>query len=185
MARLPAVTREELDAEGQALWDSLISSRGYIGGPTACIMHHPRLAAKSTPLGSQLRYSGVLAGADRELTILTAGRETEAIYEWHAHEPIGREVGVSDAAIETLRKQGSTDGLPEREAIIIDTVRSLYRKHRIPDDLYARAEATLGRKGLVEMIVLAGYYGLVGFVLNGFEVDLPEGATPAFERWTE
>ena len=40
----------------------------------------------------------------------------------------------------------------------------------------------LGRKALVEMIVLAGYYGLVGFVLNAFEVDLPEGATPAFER---
>jgi hypothetical protein len=40
----------------------------------------------------------------------------------------------------------------------------------------------LGRKGLVEMIVLAGYYGLIGFVLNAFEVDLPEGATPAFKR---
>jgi len=134
MARLPTLTRDELDPEAQALWDSLIQSRGSVGGPTACIMHHPALAAKSTPLGSQLRYNGVLAGADRELTILTAGREVEATYEWHAHEPI------------------------------------------------ARADAALGRKGLVEMIVLAGYYGLVGFVLNGFEVDLPEGATPAFER---
>jgi 4-carboxymuconolactone decarboxylase len=182
MARLPDVSRDELDADGQALWDSLISSRGYIGGPTACIMHHPALAAKSTPLGSQLRYHGVLAGADRELTILTAGREVEAVYEWHAHEPIAREVGVSAEAIEALRKQQPTAGLAEREAVIIDTVRSLYRQHKIPDDLYARADALLGRKGLVEMIVLAGYYGLVGFVLNGFEVDLPEGATPAFER---
>ena len=73
MARLPDLKRDQLDSEGQALWDTLIASRGYIGGPTACIMHHPALAAKSTPLGSQLRYSGVLAGADRELTILTAG----------------------------------------------------------------------------------------------------------------
>jgi 4-carboxymuconolactone decarboxylase len=182
MARLPDVTRDELDPEGQALWDSLINSRGYIGGPTACIMHHPALAAKSTPLGSQLRYNGVLAGADRELTILTAGREVEAVYEWHAHEPIAREVGVSAEAIEALRNQQPTDGLPEREAIIIDTVRSLYRQHKIPNELYARADANLGRKGLVEMIVLAGYYGLVGFVLNGFEVDLPSGATPAFGR---
>ena len=182
MARLPTLSRDDLDPEGQATWDHVIQSRGYIGGPTACIMHHPKLAATSTPLGSQLRYHGVLAGADRELTILTAGREVEAVHEWHAHEPIAREVGVSAEAIEALRNQQPTTGLPEREAIIVDTVRSLYRQHKIPDDLYARADALLGRQALVEMIVLAGYYGLVGFVLNGFEVDLPEGATPAFER---
>ena len=182
MARLPALSRDDLDANGQALWDSLIASRGYVGGPTLCIMQHPELAAKSTPLGSQLRYNGVLAGADRELTILTAGREVEAVYEWHAHEPIGREVGVSNEAIEVLRNQQPTASLGEREALIIDVVRSLYREHRLSDDLYARAEKMLGRKALVEMIVLAGYYGLIGFVLNAFEVDLPEGATPAFER---
>lgn len=182
MARLPTLTRDDLDPEAQALWDSLIASRGYIGGPTACIMHHPKLAAKSTPLGSELRYQGVLAGADRELTILTAGREVEAVYEWHAHEPIAKEVGVSAEAIEALRNQQPTTGLPEREALIIDVVRALYRDHKLSDDLYGRAEATLGRQGLIEMIVLAGYYGLVGFVLNAFEVDLPEGARPAFAR---
>ena len=182
MARLPALSRDDLDADGQALWDSLIASRGYVGGPTLCIMQHPELAAKSTPLGSQLRYSGVLAGADRELTILTAGREVEAVYEWHAHEPIALDVGVSKDAIEVLRNQQPTTSLGEREALIIDAVRSLYREHKLSDDLYARAEKMLGRKALVEMIVLAGYYGLVGFVLNGFEVDLPDGATPAFER---
>ena len=32
------------------------------------------------------------------------------------------------------------------------------------------------------MIVLAGDYGMIGFVLNAFEVDLPEGAKPAFNR---
>jgi 4-carboxymuconolactone decarboxylase len=160
----------------------LVASRGYVGGPTACILHHPELAARSTELGSQLRYNGVLAGADRELTILTAGREVEAVYEWHAHEPIAREVGVSSKAIEALRDQAPTTGLNEREALIVDVVRSLYRDHKIPDVLYARAEETLGRQALVEMVVLAGYYGLIGFVLNAFEVDLPEGATPAFAR---
>jgi 4-carboxymuconolactone decarboxylase len=182
MARLPTLTRDDLDQNGQALWDSLIASRGYVGGPTACIMHHPELAARTTPLGSQLRYNGVLAGADRELTILTAGREVEAVYEWHAHEPIAAEVGVSADAIAALRNQGPTTGLQSREALIIDTVRALYRDHKLSDDLYARAEAMLGRQALVELVVLAGYYGLIGFVLNAFEVDLPAGATPAFKR---
>ncbi len=66
--------------------------------------------------------------------------------------------------------------------MIIDTVRALYRDHRIPDDLYASVEAELGRKALVELVVLAGYYGLIGFVLNAFEADLPEGVMPGFAR---
>jgi 4-carboxymuconolactone decarboxylase len=176
------LARDDLDAKGQALWDGLIASRGYIGGPTACILHHPELCARTSELGSQLRYRGVLAPADRELTILTAGREVEAVYEWSAHEPIGREVGVSSEAIEALRHQRSTDGLQPREALIIDTVRALYREHRLTDELYRRAEETLGRQGLVELVVLAGYYGLIGFVLNAFDVELPAGRTPAFAR---
>ncbi len=182
MARLPTLTRDQLDANAQALWDQLMASRGSIGGPTACILHHPELAARSTELGTQLRYRGVLSGADRELTILTAGREVEAVYEWAAHESIATEVGVSADAIETLRHQRSTAELVPHEALIIDTVRALYREHKIPDDLYARAESALGRQALVELVVLAGYYGLIGFVLNGFEVDLPEGVSPAFAR---
>ena len=38
MARLPALTRDDLDPQAQAIWDSVIQSRGYIGGPTACIL---------------------------------------------------------------------------------------------------------------------------------------------------
>jgi hypothetical protein len=56
----------------------------------------------------------------------------------------------------------------------------LYREHRIPADLYARAEAEFGRKTLVELVVLAGYYGLMGFTLNAFEADLPPGVAQPF-----
>jgi len=133
-------------------------------------------------LGAQLRFRGDLSGADRELAILTAGREVEAPYEWAAHEPLGLEEGVRAEAIEVLRHQRSTEGLEPREALIIDTVRAIFRDHKVPDDLYARAEEMFGRQGMVEIVVLAGYYALIGFVLNTFEAELPEGAEPAFSR---
>ena len=112
-------------------------------------------------LGASFGISGVLAGADRELAILTAGREVEAVYEWHGHEPIGLR-GRRPSRGDRGAAAPAADGRPGASArrVIIDLVRSLYRDHKIPDDLYARADAELGRKGLVEMIVLAGYYGL-------------------------
>jgi 4-carboxymuconolactone decarboxylase len=182
MARLPAVKREDLAPEFQAVWDRVAETRGGVGGPSAIMMHHPALGSRTTEVGAQLRFSGVLSDADRELTILTAGREVEATYEWAAHEPLGVKAGVSPAAIEVLRHQHLTADLPPHEALIIDTVRALYRQHKIPADLYAQAEAALGRQGLIELVVLAGYYGMIGFLLNGFEADLPAGVTPAFAR---
>ena len=145
-------------------------------------MHHPALAEHVVELGSQLRFRGVLSGADRELAILAAGREVEAPYEWAAHEPLGLQEGVRPAAIDVVRDQRPTDPLLPREALIVDVVRALFREHRVPDELYARAESELGRPALVEVVVLAGYYGLIGFVLNAFEAELPAGATPAFSR---
>jgi len=89
---------------------------------------------------------------------------------------------VSEEAIEVLRHQRPTSGLQPHDALIIDTVRAFYRDHSVPADLYSRAEAELGRQALVELVVLAGYYGLIGYVLNVFEADLPTGVTPAFSR---
>ncbi len=182
MARLPSVTREGLDPEAQAVWDQVVGSRGSVRGPMALLMHHPALAGHVAELGSQVRFRGVLSGADRELAILAAGREVEAPYEWVAHEPLGLVEGTRPEAIAVVRDRRPTTDLTPREAILVDVVRALFREHRIPDELYARAEAELGRQALVELVVLAGYYGLIGFVLNAFEADLPAGATNPFAR---
>jgi 4-carboxymuconolactone decarboxylase len=180
MARLPELEREGLDAESQAVWDRVASSRGSVRGPMALLMHNPPLADRVAELGSQLRFRGGLSGADRELAILTAGREVEAAYEWVAHEPLGLREGTRQEAIEVLRHQRSTDELLPRERIIIDAVRTIMREHRLSDAQYAEVEAEFGRACTVELVVLAGYYGLVGYVLNTFEADLPEDAKLPF-----
>ena len=180
MARLPSLERDGLDAESQAVWDRVNGSRGSVRGPMALLMHNPPLADRVAELGSQLRFRGVLSGADRELAILTAGREVEAGYEWVAHEPLGLQEGTRAEAIDVLRRQRSTDELEPRERIIIDAVRTIMREHRLSDTQYAQVEAEFGKPGIVELVVLAGYYGLIGYVLNTFEADLPEGSKPPF-----
>jgi 4-carboxymuconolactone decarboxylase len=180
MARLPSLEREGLDPEAQAVWDRVVGSRGSVRGPMALLMHNPPLADRVAELGSQLRFRGGLSGAERELAILTAGREVEAGYEWVAHEPLGLEEGTRPEAIEVLRHQRSTDGLEPRERIIIDAVRTIMRDHRLSDAQYAQVHTEFGNAGTVELVVLAGYYGLIGYVLNTFEADLPEGSKQPF-----
>ena len=180
MPRLSELTREDLSADAQPIWDAIAGPRGAVRGPYQVLMHDPALAERVQALGGYLRFHGVLPGAVRELAILTAARELDAAFEWVMHEPFAHEAGTSPAAIEAVRTGGPLDGLSEREQIVIETVRSLYRTRAIPDPLYQRALAELELPHLVELVTLAGFYGMIAFTLFAFEVPLPAGATPPF-----
>ncbi len=182
MTRVPEPTREQLSPDGQAVFDRIVATRGGVRGPFSVLLHSPALAERVAALGEHLRFRSGLDGADRELAILTAGRETEAAYEWAAHEPIARREGTRPGAIAVVRERRPTDELLPREAVIVETVRALHREHRLTDVQYARAESMLGRQALLELIILAGYYGMIALVLNAFDVDLPPGTTPPFSR---
>jgi 4-carboxymuconolactone decarboxylase len=180
MTRVPEPTREQLDPDTRAVYDQIAATRGATRGPYGVLLHHPPLCERVAALGEQLRFRSGLPGADRELAILTVGREVEAAYEWVAHEVIARREGTRPEAIAVVRDGRSTAGLTPREAIIVDTVRALYRARRLTEAEFTRAEAELGRRSLVELVTLAGYYGMIGSILNAFDVDLPPGALPPF-----
>jgi len=78
MARPPRLGRDDLDPEGQAAYGRILAARGAVRDPFATFLHHPALAERVAALGGQLRFHSALPGADRELAILTAGREVGA-----------------------------------------------------------------------------------------------------------
>ena len=126
--------------------------------------------------GSSSRFHSTLPGADRELAILTAGRESEAPYEWVAHEPVAHQGGYATRGDRRGARRPS-DPRPHaaRGAARRYGSRAVPSAPAAPRTQFARAEAELGRQGLIELVTLAGYYGMVAAVLNAFEVDLPPG----------
>lgn len=175
--RTPELRREGLTPAGQAAWDRIVGTRGAVRGPYQVLLQVPELADRVAHLGTYLRFEGLLDGAERELAILTVARELGSRYEWVGHEAIARNAGTRSEAIEVARALGSTEGLTERERLVMDVVRALYRQRRIPDELFAQARDALGPERLVELVGLAGYYGMIGFALIGFEVE-PDGPAP-------
>ena len=182
MTRVPEPTRDQLDPEARDLYDRIAQTRGATRGPYVVLLHHPALCERVAALGELLRFHSGLPGADRELAILTAGREAEAPYEWAAHQPVALREGTRAEAIAVVREDRPTHDLRPREAVIVDTVRAIYRARGLTADQFARAAAELGRRDLIELVTLAGYYGMIAAILNAYEVDLPPGATPVFGR---
>jgi 4-carboxymuconolactone decarboxylase len=58
--------------------------------------------------------------------------------------------------------------------------RQLVTTGQVSPDAYTAAQRLLGDAGLVELVALCGYYSLISYLLNAFDVPLPPGAEPAF-----
>jgi 4-carboxymuconolactone decarboxylase len=180
MQRVPNVERDQLDAQGQAAFDRIAATRGSVRGPFAVLLHHPELGERVGEVGELIRYHGVLPGAARELAICVVARELRAGVEWAAHAPLALKEGASQAAVDAVAQQAPTSGLDANEALVIDAVRALFKDKTLNDDLYARVETAFGLQGVIELTVLAGYYGLLGFVLNTLQVPAAAGAVVPF-----
>jgi 4-carboxymuconolactone decarboxylase len=50
----------------------------------------------------------------------------------------------------------------------------------VTDATWQAAMSTLGMQGVVDLVGVLGYYGLISMTINAFEVALPEGAPDPF-----
>ena len=160
--------------------DSLLDDRGGLIGPFNAWVHRPDLGIVLQSLGERLRFQGTLPGAAREIAILAVGAKWMAEYEWWAHVRIGRREGVSDETIDAIRRGERPLLADPLEQAVHDFTAALLETGRVDPALYDAARAQLGDGGLVELVTLAGYYTLVAFTLNAFEVRIPDGERYAF-----
>jgi 4-carboxymuconolactone decarboxylase len=128
-------------------------------------------------LGAYVRFESDLSGAIRELAILATARVFDCLYEWAFHQPLARDEGVDDEAIDVVATRGSIDGLDETETTVVDYGRQLFDDHRVTDATFAAARETFGVRGVTELTATIGYYAMLACVLNAFEV-LPDEETP-------
>lgn len=174
--RTPYLTeRDQVSEDGRESYDSVLESRGRISGPFGVLLNSPELAGRAGHLGAYVRFEGGLPDAVRELAILTTAREFDCAYEWAAHEPIAREAGVREEAIETVADREPPDDLSETEALLVNYGRHLFGEYVVPDDLFDEARTTFGVEGVVELTATMGYYSMIACVLNAFEVTPEEG----------
>src|SRR5262245_53853300 len=179
MARCPDVLGS-LSPEAQRIYDKIAAKRGAIRGPYAPLMHHPALAERVADLGEYLRFGSTLPGDVRELAILITARSLSQPFEWVAHEPVARKAGLPDEVIERVRARQDLSTLPTPYAEAARIVQHVLARESRPSRLQDSVQRTFGVTGLIELVVLAGYYPLIAAVLFSFDVPLPDGTPPPF-----
>lgn len=178
LSRLPALTRDQLNPEGQRAYDLVVGDGPRpLTGPAAVSMYSPKVAEAFHILNQYLRNEGVLSARYYEVAILHAASEFEQAYEWSAHEPAARRVGVPAAVIDAIKHDGELGGLEKKDELIIRLGRALFRDHKVDSALYAEVVEHFGQQGMVELVTVMGDYVMVGLVLTAVDQHLPPGRT--------
>jgi 4-carboxymuconolactone decarboxylase len=179
MARLPDILGA-LPPEAQKVYDRITTKRGKIGGPYVPLMHHPALAEQVADLGEYLRFGSTLPGDLRELAILITARHVAQPFEWIMHAPVALKEGLPGEIIEHIRSRGDLSTLPARYVRAARVVQHVLARQPLPQALQDETEQEVGVTGVVELVVLAGYYQTIAAVLFAFDVPLPEGVPGPF-----
>jgi 4-carboxymuconolactone decarboxylase len=181
MPRLPDFTLDELTPEQRRVHDAILSGpRGRVEGPLRIWINSPKLAERAQQLGAFCRFGTSLEPRLSELAILVTGAFWRAGFEWHVHAPIGIAAGLDAGLVETLRQGGTPAFTREDEAAVFRFSNELLTARRVSDATYAEALRLLGRVGLVDLVGVLGYYGLISMTIVAFEVPVPDDSPEPF-----
>lgn len=180
MQRLNPPDPSTYSEDQKRIAESIAGTRGSIRGPFGPWLHSPGLADPAQAVGAFLRYGSKMPGNLRELAICTVGRHWRANYEWFAHAPIAVQEGVDAGAIELLRNGEAPSPLTDGEQLVYDLATEIVNSGRLSDESYNKGADTLGDELMVELVGLCGYYTLISFTLNVFDVPVPEGEDTPF-----
>jgi 4-carboxymuconolactone decarboxylase len=194
--RLPWPTPGDLDAPARALHDRITGGPrargpqlfplqdpdGRLHGPFNAMLQAPALGVPLADLGAALRYGTGLDDRAREIAILAVAAARRSDFEWYAHAAVGRHVGLTDAELDALARMEAPPSLSASEELVHRTAHRLLVERDLDDAAHDEAIAVLGRSGLMELIVLVGYYDLLALSMRVWRTPLPTGAMPRFRE---
>lgn len=179
LSRFPLLTREDMDAQGQKLYDAVVSpqNRTLVGlqGPGGIWLHSPRLAEHVRAANQYLRYETRLERRLTELAILVTARELDHQFEWTAHEPAALRKGLDPKIIDLVKHRKPIAGLGKKEALIVRFGRELFQEKKLRSRTFAQAVKLFGRQGVLNLAALMGNYAMTAIILNTVNQRLRPG----------
>jgi 4-carboxymuconolactone decarboxylase len=179
--RLPTVPPEKYtDEQRKAAEEFKAARKGPVFGPFEPMMHSPRLMNQARAMGDYLRFNSAIGNVLSELAILVAAREWAQDYEWTVHAPIALKAGIKPDVIEAIADGRRPSAMTPDEEIVYDFLTELNRNKRVSDPTFDRADRRFGKKGIVDLTGINGYYALLAMQLNVARYPVPkEGRTLA------
>lgn len=171
--RIPPVEESDWDDDQRQIFRGQ-QIRGRVANIFLTLANHSKLAKRWLVFGNHVLAKSTLPARDRELAILRMGWLCQSGYEWGQHRVIGRNAGLTDDEIASIKEGASATCWSELDALLIQATDELHSDAFISDPTWAGLCEHYSNEQLMDLVFTCGQYNLVCMALNSFGVQYDE-----------
>ena len=177
--RLPDVPPAQYDADQKKAAEEFQAARKVpLSGPFQVMMYSPEVMSRARAMGDYLRFHSAIGNTLSELVILITARAWSQGYEWAAHQPIALKAGISKDTVDAIAEGRRPTTMTPDEEIAYDFTMELLNNKSVSNATFAKVEKRFGKKGVVDIAGISGYYTFLALQLNMARQPVPADAPP-------
>ncbi len=174
--RFKPLTYRDMTPEQKKMFESLISGeRRGAGGPFNVLLRSPEMGDLAQKFGASMRFHSTIPPKLNELAIIITARHWTSHYEWYAHKRAALAAGLSAAIVDAIASGTRPAAMQPDEEAVYNFCTELVTNKQVSDRTFQAAKDKFGERGVVDLIGVSGYYGLVSMLLNVDRYPLPDG----------
>jgi len=182
MYRVPALSREQMDAEQQKIYDATVATTGRVGkGPSVGYSYSPGLWGVHNASSAHLLDCSLTQAQVRIVSVMTA-RHWNAAYPWSAQASQALAAGVDRAVIDAINAGEQPKFTDSADEIVHAVTRELLSTGSLRDDLFKTAESTIGYRRLADVIGVIGHFTTTAMMANFVGAEPPKDASSYLKR---
>jgi 4-carboxymuconolactone decarboxylase len=176
MPRMPVLTRDQMDANGQRVYDDVKATTGRVGGgPSIAYAYAPELWEKNNVLAAYFENSSLSPAQSRLVAIMTV-RHWNADFPWAAQARMALDAGLDPKIVEAVNARQQPDLTDPELAAIHRVADELLSSGTVSDATFKQAESTLGFRKLVDVVGTVGHYTKTAMMANVAGAEAPADA---------
>ena len=182
MSRIPALSRDQMDAEQQKVYDETVATTGRVGrGPSVGYAYSPGLWRVHNASSAHLLNCSLTAAQVRIVSLMTV-RHWKAAYPWSAQAAMALTAGVERAVIEAINAGERPKFTDSADEMVHTVTRELLATGSLRDDIFKAAESTLGYQRLADVVGVIGHFATTALMANVVGAEPPADVLSYLKR---
>jgi 4-carboxymuconolactone decarboxylase len=177
--RFKPLVYEKMTPEQKRMTDNILNSeRKSMGGPFNALLRSPEMGDLAQQFGAYVRFRSSLPRHLNEMAIIMTARVWTAQYEWYVHKEAALQAGLNPAIVSAIAENKRPASMKPDEQALYEFTKELLDTKHVSDATFQNAVKAFGEMGVVDLIGVTGYYGMVSALLNVDRYPLPAGVKP-------
>jgi 4-carboxymuconolactone decarboxylase len=173
---------DEMNPAQKTMMEHLFAGeRRGAGGPFNVLLRSPEMGDLAQQFGASMRFHSTLPKKLNEMAIIITARHWTAQYEWSAHRTAAAQAGLSEAIIKSIAAGKRPESMDADETVVYNFGTELLNTKQVSDPVFKAMKDKFGERGVVDLVGVIGYYGLVSALLNVDRYPLAPGQKPELQ----